>query len=167
MPPSLLQAGSERQEISMSEWRNEPAEADAAREPRPLGSALWRGFRGRCPNCGEGRLFRAYLKPVANCPNCGEDMSHQRADDAPPYFTMVIVGHIVVPIVLAVAMRTDLSNLTHLMIWLPLTLGLTLALLQPVKGATIALQWALYMHGFDGSANPDALAEGYMPRDGF
>jgi hypothetical protein len=43
---------------------------------------------------------------------------------------------------------------------------LTLALLQPVKGATIALQWALYMHGFDSSADPDALAEGYMPRDG-
>lgn len=92
-------------------------------------------------------------------------MSHQRADDAPPYFTMVIVGHIVVPIMLFVAMRTDLSNATHLMIWLPLTLAMTLALLQPVKGATIALQWALYMHGFDGSAESDASAEGYVPNE--
>jgi uncharacterized protein (DUF983 family) len=150
----------------MIEWRSEPREAAAGRASRPLGLSLWRGFRCRCPNCGEGRLFRRYLKPVDNCPVCGEDMTHQRADDAPPYFTMVIVGHIVVPIVLAVAMRTDLSNLTHLMIWLPLTLGLTLAFLQPVKGATIALQWALYMHGFDGSGDPDALAEGYMPRGG-
>lgn len=149
----------------MIEWRSEQAILAAARVERPLGRAMWRGFLCRCPNCGEGKLFRAYLKPVANCPHCGEDLSHQRADDAPPYFTMVIVGHIVVPIMLAVALRTDLSSLTHLLIWLPLTLALTLALLQPVKGAIIALQWALYMHGFDGSHDPDALAEGYMPRD--
>lgn len=147
----------------MTEWRDETAISAAGRPARPIGNALWRGFRCTCPNCGGRGLFRAYLKPVDNCRHCGEDMSHQRADDAPPYFTMVIVGHIVVPIMLFVAMRTDLSNATHLMIWLPLTLAMTLALLQPVKGATIALQWALYMHGFDGSAESDALADGYVP----
>lgn len=137
----------------------------AERPPeRSVGQALWKGFRCRCPNCGEGRLFRAYLKPVDNCSVCGEDMTHQRADDAPPYFTMVIVGHIVVPLMLAVAMRYDLSNFTHIMIWVPLTLVMTLALLQPVKGATIGLQWALYMHGF-GSPNPDAMPEGFLPPD--
>jgi len=149
----------------MLEWRSETAARAADKPRRPIGNALWRGFRCTCPNCGERGLFRAYLKPVDNCRHCGEDMSHQRADDAPPYFTMVIVGHIVVPIMLFVAMRTDLSNTTHLMIWLPLTLAMTLSLLQPIKGATIALQWALYMHGFDGSADPDALAEGYMPNE--
>lgn len=151
--------------MSTIEWRSEKAVEAATRPPRPVGSALWRGFRCACPSCGARGLFRAYLKPVENCRRCGEDLSHQRADDAPPYFTMVIVGHIVVPIMLAVAMRTELSNLTHLMIWLPLTLAMTLALLQPVKGATIALQWALYMHGFDGSADPDRYAEGFFPRD--
>jgi uncharacterized protein (DUF983 family) len=95
------------------------------------------------------------------CGRCGEDLSHQRSDDAPPYFTMVIVGHIVVPIMLAVALNTSWSNFTHLAIWLPLTLILTLVLLRPVKGATIGLQWALYMHGFDGSADPDAQAFGF------
>lgn len=149
----------------MNEWRSETAAAAANKPARPIGNALWRGFRCACPNCGERGLFRAYLKPVDNYQHCGEDLSHQRADDAPPYFTMVIVGHLVVPIMLFVAMRTELSNMTHLMIWLPLALAMTLALLQPIKGATIALQWALYMHGFDGSADPDAFAEGYMPRD--
>ena len=149
----------------MIEWRNETATAAADKPARSIGNALRRGFRCTCPNCGERGLFRAYLKPVDNCRHCGEDLSHQRADDAPPYFTMVIVVHIIVPIMLFVAMRTDLSNTTHLMIWLPLTLAMTLALLQPIKGATIALQWALYMHGFDGSADPDALAEGYMPNE--
>ena len=149
----------------MIEWRSDTVSQAAEKPARSVGAAMWRGFRCTCPNCGERGLFRAYLKPVDNCRHCGEDMSHQRADDAPPYFTMVIVGHIIVPIMLFVALRTELSNTTHLMIWLPLTLAMTLALLQPIKGATIALQWALYMHGFDGSDDPDAYAEGYMPRD--
>ncbi len=150
----------------MIEWLSGQAETPRVRTARPLARALARGFLCRCPNCGEGRLFRTYLKPVETCGHCDEDLSHQRSDDAPPYFTMVIVGHIVVPMMLTVAMRTDLSNLTHLMIWLPLSLAMTLALLQPVKGATIALQWALYMHGFGGSADPDALAEAYLPGEG-
>jgi uncharacterized protein (DUF983 family) len=145
------------------EWRSE--EVVPAKPERRLGQAMWRGFRCRCPNCGEGALFRAYLKPVDNCADCGEDMTPQRADDAPPYFTMVIVGHIVVPIMLTVALATEWSNLTHMMIWLPLTAALTVGLLQPVKGATIALQWALYMHGFDKDAAPDTMAEGYLRRE--
>ena len=147
------------------EWQSEAALTAAPRAKRPVGVALWRGFRSACPNCGGRGLFRAFLKPVDTCGHCGEDMSHQRADDAPPYFTMVLVGHIVVPLMLAVATRVELSNLMHLMIWLPLALVMALVLLQPVKGATIALQWALYMHGFDGSADPDRLAEGFLPRD--
>lgn len=149
----------------MIERRSEVALDAANRPKRSVATALWRGFRSACPHCGGRSLFRAYLKPVDSCRHCGEDMSHQRADDAPPYFTMLIVGHIVVPLMLAVAMQIELSNLTHLMIWLPLALVMALALLQPIKGATIGLQWALYMHGFDGSADPDRFAEGYLPRE--
>jgi uncharacterized protein (DUF983 family) len=119
-------------------------------EPRPLFRSLIRGFAGRCPHCGKGHLFGRFLKPVATCSVCGEDYTHQRAEDAPPYFTMVIVGHILVPILLAVQLTTDLSVTTHLLIWLPLTAILTIGLLQPVKGAIVAAQWALHMHGFDG-----------------
>jgi uncharacterized protein (DUF983 family) len=93
---------------------------------------------------------------VLACSRCREDLSHQRSDDAPPYFTMVIVGHLIVPLMLAVAFVVDWSMWTHFAVWLPLTLTLTLGLLQPVKGATIGLQWALRMHGFDGSRDPDA-----------
>ena len=131
---------------------------------RPRGPALWRGFLCRCPNCGEGALFRAYLKPVDNCAVCGEDMSHQRADDAPPYFTMVIVGHIVVPIMLAVALRDRAVQLDPSDDLAAADGGPDAGLLQPIKGATIALQWALYMHGFDGS-DPDTMAEGYLRRE--
>jgi uncharacterized protein (DUF983 family) len=106
-------------------------------------------------------LFRAFLKPVEACERCGEDLSHQRSDDAPPYFTILIVGHLLVPVLLAVQMTVELSVYGHLAIWLPLTAVLTIGLLQPVKGAVIALQWALYMHGFDGSG--DDLVDGLVP----
>ncbi len=120
-----------------------------ALEPRPLAQAMLRGFACRCPNCGKGSLFGRYLKPVATCEVCGEDYTAQRADDAPPYFTMVIVGHLLVPLMLAVQFSTNFSTLTYMLMWIPLTGIATLALLQPVKGAIVAFQWAMRMHGFD------------------
>jgi uncharacterized protein (DUF983 family) len=142
--------------MTAAQIRFEPV-ASGERDKRPLLRSMARGFLGRCPHCREGRLFDRYLKPVPACAICGEDFTHQRADDAPPYFTMLVVGHIIVPLMLIAQLTTNWSNTTHLALWLPLTLALTLALLQPVKGAIIALQWANYMHGFDGSAEPDAL----------
>jgi uncharacterized protein (DUF983 family) len=111
--------------------------------------AMGRGFRGRCPKCGRGRLFRAFLKVVDNCDACGEPFHHQRADDAPSYFVILIVGHIVVPLALTVEVAFRPPYLVHLALWLPLTLGLAIGLLQPIKGAIIGWQWAHYMHGFD------------------
>jgi len=117
--------------------------------PRNLGLALRRGFMGRCPRCGEGRMFRAYLKVNASCPVCGENLSHQRADDAPPYITMLIVGHIVVAGVLAAEDLWPNSPLwLDALIWLWITFALSLALLPRVKGALVGYQWALRMHGF-------------------
>ena len=129
----------------------------------PMALPIGRGLRGRCPRCGEGRLFRAYLKPVDSCSVCGEDLSHQRADDAPPYITIVIVGHLLVPTMLTVQALTDFSVVTYLAMYLPATAAMAFGLMQPVKGAVVGLQWALRMHGFDGSADPDAAPEGFLP----
>jgi uncharacterized protein (DUF983 family) len=123
--------------------------------PRDGWSAVMRGMTGRCPHCGKGRLFRAYLKVTDNCPACSEAFHHHRADDAPAYFVILIVGHIVVPLALAVETAYDLPYMAHIWLWTPLTLGLALGLLQPVKGAIVALQWALRMHGFDPRQLPD------------
>lgn len=116
---------------------------------RPIGPAMLNGMRMRCPACGKGALFCAYLKVNEHCPNCGEELWHHRADDAPPYMVITIVGHIVVPLLLAVEMALHPALWIHLSIWLPMTLILSLALLPPVKGALIAYQWAIRMHGFD------------------
>jgi len=118
-------------------------------EKRNVWTAIKRGFRGRCPRCGEGRLFRAFLKVDNNCSVCGLDFTPHRADDLPAYLVIIIVGHIVVPTALVI--ETDYSPPVwlQLTIYLPITLVASLALLQPVKGAVVGMQWALRMHGFD------------------
>ncbi|MGH6761502.1 MAG: DUF983 domain-containing protein [Phyllobacterium sp.] len=125
----------------------------SSRPQRSVWEAMKRGFRCRCPKCGEGKLFRAFVKPVDACAVCGEEMHHQRADDLPAYITITIVGHIVLSAFLAAEMLLLLPNWIHFAIWGPLTVILSLALLQPIKGATIGLQWANYMHGFGGDTD--------------
>lgn len=119
--------------------------------PRHTGEAMLRGLRCRCPACGEGKLFRAYLKVADNCPKCGEELHHHRADDAPAYFTITIVGHIVVAGALILERAYSPETWVHSVLWLPLTLILCLTLLPVVKGSLVGLQWAQRMHGFGGS----------------
>lgn len=121
---------------------------------RNVWQAMRRGLRGRCPNCGEGKLFRAFLKVANECSKCGQDFTPHRADDLPAYLVIVIVGHILVPIILWI--ETDYSPpvALQLSIYLPVTLIASLGLLQPVKGAVVGLQWAFRMHGF-GDGDPD------------
>ena len=128
-------------------------EHHSGRAARPLWTAMKRGFLGRCPHCGEGRLFRAFVKPVDRCAHCGEELHHHRADDLPAYLVVVIVGHIVLGGFMAVEVTSTWPMWQHLAVWAPLTILLAIGLLQPVKGAVIGLQWALYMHGFGGEVD--------------
>lgn len=119
-------------------------------------TAIGRGLMGRCPHCGEGRLFRAFLKPVDSCEACGEALHHQRADDLPPYIVITIVGHIIVGGLLMAEKYAEWPMWLHMSVWLPLTVILSLLLMQPVKGGVIGLQWAMRMHGFGGEpARPE------------
>jgi len=122
---------------------------------RDLKQAMLRGTTGKCPACGEGKLFPRYLKVAHACPKCDEEMHHHRADDAPPYFTILIVSHFIVAGIMAVEDYFHPSYLLHLAIWLPLTVGMSLWILPHVKGALVGLQWALRMHGFAGRDKMD------------
>ena len=117
---------------------------------RPLLPSMRRGFLGRCPNCGEGKLFKGFVKPVDACAVCHEDMHHQRADDLPAYLNILIVGHIVVGAFTMVEVMTDLPGWVHVTIWGTVLIAMSVALMQPIKGAVIGLQWANRMHGFGG-----------------
>ena len=113
-----------------------------------LKTALWRGLKRRCPRCGIGKLFARYTTVNTACSACGLDFSHHRADDAPPYIVIVVVGHIIVPVALIVEQQFAPTLIVHFLLWVPLTLILALALLPSAKGLVIAIQWANEMHGF-------------------
>lgn len=118
---------------------------------RPLREALWRGFKCTCPSCGSSRLFSSFLTTVDRCEHCSEEMHHHRADDLPAYLVILVVGHLVVGAFMGVEAATNLSHWQHLAIWVPITILGAVVLLRPTKGAVVGLQWALYMHGFDGN----------------
>lgn len=132
-------------------------------EERLVGRAMKRGFLGKCPACGQGRLFRGFVKSVDACAACGERMDHHRADDFPPYIVVTIVGHVVLGGYMMTDLVLPLSTWQHLALWAPVTLVSALALMQPVKGAVIGLQWALKMHGFGG--HEDLPEDILPPRD--
>ena len=67
---------------------------------RPLRPALLRGWRRRCPCCGQGPMMKSYLKVRSDCPVCHEPLHHHRADDGPAYLTILIVGHIMAPAII-------------------------------------------------------------------
>ncbi len=134
--------------------RQSPQKREQPDAPRNPWRAIAKGMRGHCPACGDGKMFRAYLKVSDICPACGEELFHQRADDAPPYVTIFIVGHVVGSLMLlAEEFWPDAPIWLHAMIWPTLALILSLWLLPIVKGGFIAYQWALRMHGFEGAAS--------------
>ena len=105
--------------------------------------ALARGAVGRCPACGVGHAFRGYLKVVPECAHCGAPLGLVRADDAPPYFTIFLVGHFVVAAMFKLERAYAPSLWLQAAIWLPVTLVLSVVLLRPVKGATLGLMLKL------------------------
>jgi uncharacterized protein (DUF983 family) len=117
---------------------------------RPLMRSIIRGLLNQCPNCGSGKLFGAFLKPVDRCAACGEELFHQRSDDLPPYLVILVVGHVVVGGYMIADAVHHLPVWAHLAIWAPITIATALLSIQPIKGGVIGLQWALRMHGFGG-----------------
>jgi uncharacterized protein (DUF983 family) len=116
---------------------------------RSVREAMTRGFIGRCPSCGRGRLFRSYLKVVNTCEICGEDLTGHRADDAPAYVTLLIVAHGVgAGILFSDEVWPHSSMLWVVLFWLVVTALACLIILPRAKGAIIGHQWALGLHGF-------------------
>lgn len=111
----------------------------------PLGTAIGRGFLNRCPACGKSHVFNGFLRVVPECRNCGAPLGLARADDAPPYFTILLVGHIVVPLLLIMQRTSNPPGWVLSAIFLPLTVILAVGLLRPIKGGTVGLMLRLNM----------------------
>lgn len=134
--------------------QTDPDKASATPSKRSVGDSLLCGFRHCCPQCKQHTLMSGYLKVADSCTQCGEEFHHQRADDAPPYFTILITGHILVPLMVSVYASTNWPMGVHMTLWPVVAMIAVLTLLPRVKGALVALQWALRMHGF---SEPDDL----------
>ncbi len=132
---------------------------DTLEDDRQLIPAILNGMKCRCPKCGEGKLFRAYLKVNDACPACGEELRHHRADDLPPYIAIVIVGHVLVGALLHTEMTMTIDPWVYMVTLVPLALILPLAMLPSIKGAVVGLQWANRMHGFDPRHRDPALPD--------
>ncbi len=117
-------------------------------QPRSKSTAMWRGMRFRCPSCGEKTLFRKYLKINDHCSACGLHLGGHEADDAPPYFTILIVGHIIIPIALVIERAYTPPIYVHIVAFCVLAVIVSMLSLPVVKGAIVGLQWALRLHGF-------------------
>jgi uncharacterized protein (DUF983 family) len=114
--------------------------SEATKVELPL--AMWHGALLRCPRCGQGALFKAYLKQVDACAICQEEYAHIRADDAPPWLTILVVGHIIVPLIFVFDSWFSWPNWLVMVVWPTVTVLLALAGLPRAKGVFIALIWA-------------------------
>ena len=110
-------------------------------------TALVRGVLGQCPRCGQGRLLHHYIKLVDRCSACGQPYGHFRTDDAAPWLTILVVGHMTVPIVLISEKSFHLPMWLALAIYLPLIAGLAAIMLPRCKGVLAALMWAMKAEG--------------------
>lgn len=134
-------------------WQPDRPEPVPARPLPSFLTALGRGAINRCPVCGEGKVFSGYLRVVPECSVCGTPLGSLRADDAPPYFTIFLVGHLLLPPVFWVEKAYEPPMWLHMVVWLPLFAAACTLLLRPVKGATVGLMLKL---GFTGRENGDA-----------
>ena len=121
-----------------------------------LGAALVRGLKLRCPKCGQGRLLAGYLQQVDACETCGLPIGDIRADDGPPWLTLLVVGHLLAPFLALLFMSDALPLWLSTALMCVLAVGLCLALLPRSKGVFIAAIWKLgASHTSDDDTVPD------------
>ena len=103
--------------------------------------AIRRGLRLRCPACGEGKLLRGYLTPAETCTACGEPTGEVRADDAPAWATILLVGHLVSPAFFMFATQDANASLMAFILIASLVVGLSFFLLPRMKGLFMGVIW--------------------------
>lgn len=108
---------------------------------------LLRGLKRKCPQCGDHSAFSGYLKLAPECAGCGAPLGTMRADDAPPYFTIMAVGHLIVPLLLVTEQIYHPPVWLHMSIWPALAIALTLGLLPVIKGGVVGVMWSVGLKG--------------------
>ncbi len=124
-------------------WAHSFPMSNALDEPhRDTWLAARRGLSLRCPACGKGKLLAGYLRPASGCSECGEPTGEIRADDAPAWATILLVGHIVSPLFFLFATQDANAGLMAFFLIATVVVGLTFFLLPRMKGLFVGLIWA-------------------------
>ena len=111
-------------------------------ENYPPQSPYSTGLAGRCPRCGEGRLFDGFLTLAPRCEHCGLDFKFADAGDGPAVFVTLFAGFLVLGMALWVELSWEPPFWVHLIIFAPLTIIVCLGILRPLKGLMVAMQYA-------------------------
>jgi uncharacterized protein (DUF983 family) len=131
--------------VSLTRWQPDRTPITPPWPQPPLAVAIGRGVINRCPACGKTSLFIGFLRVTPVCAFCDAPLGLARADDAPPYFTIAIVGHIVIPLMVWTERMPDIPAWVLAAVFVPLAGCLALALLRPVKGGVVGLMLKLGM----------------------
>jgi len=143
---------------------NRTAPATPPHMPPSFLLALQRGASGRCPACGEGQLFSGYLRLAPECTGCGAPLAAVRADDAPPYFTIFLTGHLLLPFVFWIEQAWEPPMWLHMVVWLPLFAVICTLMLRPVKGAVAGWMMRLGINGTEHQEAPTVVPAAAPPR---
>ena len=127
---------------SKTQYNTEEGDFGSPPQHGSIWPRLWRGMKLRCPRCGDGKLFRAYLKPVEHCSNCGQRWDKVRADLAPAWAAMTISAHFTVAIWHFVFWGTDMPSWQLTLYLCAIATGIALLALPPMKGLFMAIIWA-------------------------
>ena len=104
-------------------------------------TVLWRGLCKRCPQCGKGKLFTGYIKQNDECSECHEPLADLRADDAPPWLTILVTGHLLAPLILFFVHHSILPEAVEITILVALAILCVFLILPRAKGLFIAILW--------------------------
>ncbi len=126
-------------------WQPDRSPATPSWPIPPMPIALGRGLMNRCPACAQTHVFDGWLHVVPECLVCSAPLGRYRADDAPPYFVIFAVGHVVIPLMFWMETALHPALWIHAAIWIPLSMILSAGLLRPIKGATVGLMLKLGM----------------------
>ena len=124
---------------------------------QPIFQSMIRGLKRRCANCGEGAILSGYLKAVPECGHCGEDFRHVRADDGPAWITILVLGHVIVPLMIYFGREDSIPVWQAAMVLSFVTLVGVYFILPRAKGMFIALIWATGATGED--MKPDETSQ--------
>lgn len=120
-------------------------------EKREVFPAMMKGVRGKCPSCGETKLFTNGLKVQDTCSSCNEEFHHHRADDLPAYLNIFVVGHVVVAMMMMALTWKLVGMWTGMFMTIGVAILASIFLMRPLKGMVVGAQWAMRMHGFGGN----------------